>query len=634
MVSTALKKAFNDGLQAAIPDGGLTISKWAEKYRHVERSARPGKWSNDIVPFLTEIMDVITEPDIREVVFMKSSQVGGSELAVNTIGYFIHIDPTYIMYLGEQEDKAKAWTQESFDTTVSGTEVLSNLVKEDPSDNNQRIKRFPGGQLTIAWASSPAQLSSRPVQILICDEIDAYIVTREGNAIKLAEARQKTFSGSEKRVKISSPRDAGTSVIEPSYLAGDQREYYLPCPHCNEFQTLKWEHVIWPDGKPEEASYQCEVCELFIDHEEKADMLSKGRWIAGAETRSIASFKINELYSPFTTWADMAVDFLSAKKHRDTLKVFVNTRLGETWKDEETIEYGDLQLNKDDYIHPVPDGVLILTAGVDVQRDRLEYEIVGWGVGRENWSIDIGVLYGSPSLTDVWDDLAELLIQKFDGADRAFRIRSVCIDSGGENTEDVYKFCAKFKGRNWFPVKGLSTPGNPIASKGSKVGRPPVRLWTIGTDTAKDEVFDFLRIGDEGPGYCHFPNDDDRYGEEFLKQLCSEKKMSRFKMGREYHIYEKIKQGIRNEALDCRVYATAARAIILPKFDQWADREAKKTYRIKRVDDSPATATESIAEKSNTNEGVDVENAVEKVQNAKPRSRVRTKNNRFSGYRA
>jgi phage terminase large subunit GpA-like protein len=627
MVSPGIKRAFNEGLRAAIPDGGLTISKWAAQYRFVERSAFPGKWSNDRVPFLTEIMDAITEPDIREVVFMKSSQVGGSELLMNVIGFYMHMDPTYIMYLGEQEDKVRAFANESFDATVRVTPALQSIVNDDPADDNQRVKRFPGGQLTFAWATSPAQLSSRPVRVLLTDEIDAYVVTKEGNALKLAEARQKTFSGSEKRVKVSSPRNAETSNIEPAYLAGDQREYFVPCPHCNEFQTLKWENIHWPDGKPEFAFLQCEACGLEIDHEEKADMLAKGRWIAGAETKHIASFKINELYSPFTQWADMATDFLSAKKHRDTLKVFVNTRLGETWKDEETIEYEDLELHKEKYEHPVPDGVLLVTCGVDVQGDRLEFEIVGWGEGRESWSIDKDVLVGNPEFDEVWDQLEGRLTQRFEGSQRSFRIACVGIDTGGHHFNRVMQFCrnARAKGRNWFPLKGLSTRGNPIVKKGTKDAHHKIHIWGVGTDTAKDEIFAFLRVESRGSGFCHFPADDDRYGDDYMRQLCSEKKMSRFRMGQEYHIYEKLRAGIRNEALDIRVYATAARAIVVRNFDQWAEREAKKTIRLKREIDEPAP----VKEKGQTTEAEPVENAVEKAEKPKARKLKSFRSSRF-----
>lgn len=567
-----LQKIFDLGLRAAIPDGALSVSKWAETYRYVQRSARPGPWSNAVVPFLTEIMDVVTDPSVRKVVYMKSSQVAGSELLVNVIGYFIHIDPTYLLYVAEKEDKARAWTNESFDTTVQATEVLRNLVKWDSQDNNQRIKRFPGGQLTIGWATSPAELSSRPVRVICFDEVDGYVVTREGDAVKIGEARTKTFSGTEKIILVSSPRDAETSVIEREYLNGDRREYFVPCPHCGEFQTLKWANVRW-DDEPSEAYYMCEVCAAVIEHDDKGEMLARGRWIAGEKFRGTASFRISELYSPFTSWGAMAADFLEAKKSADTLRVFVNTRLGETWKQEEVIEYADLRLSREDYTETVPEGVLFLTAGVDVQGDRLEAFLAGWGRDLECWAIDYRVFEGSPAMPDVWDDLADWLGEVRGGAGTDFRVAAACIDSGGHHTQEVYKFAHRYKGRRWFAVKGASTPGKPIVSRPTIVGsNPKVRLYTVGTDTAKDTIFAFLRNGEPGtPGYVHFP-DDERFGDAYLRGLCSEKKVTRFRMGQKYQVWEKVSVSARNEPLDTLVYSLAAVHILRPNFNKLGRR--------------------------------------------------------------
>jgi phage terminase large subunit GpA-like protein len=632
MTVTAVERIFNEGLKSAIPEGEITISQWAERYRFVspQRSARPGRWNNAVVPFAAGIMDAVTEPDVRKVVFQKSSQVAGTEILINILCYFIHIDPSLMLYIAEIEDKAKAWTQEAFDPTIAESPELKKCMLDfggKSAHDNQRIKRFRGGQLTIGWASSPAQLSSRPARIVCFDEVDAFEPTSEGDAVKLAEARTKTFGDSKKIILVSSPRDKEGSVIEREYLLGDQREFWVPCPHCGEFQTLKWGGkdaafgVKWDVGESELAWYVCEANACVIEQDEKHEMLAKGRWISGSDFNGTASFKISEIYSPFTNWGDMAAAWVEAKKYRDTLKVFVNTSLGETWQDEESFELLDIQLHQENYSHEVPDGVLVLTAGVDVQGDRLEYEVVGWGQCRESWSIDYGTIEGSPSMPNVWEDLEDVLTRAYEGS-RSFRIASVCIDSGGGHTDDVYAFCKKHKGRRWFPVKGLSTPGNPIVSKGSLVGKQKVRLWTVGTDTAKDEVFSFLGVQDEGtPGYCHFPNDD-RYGESYIKQLCSERKISRFKMGREYHIYEKIRAGIRNEALDLRVYATAARAIILPNFDKWAEREATR----KR----PSRAAQPTDPQDPQTESTSVEKPVENPEPAKNPTRFRVRNNPFS----
>lgn len=644
MTMLAVKTVIHDALQAAIPDGGDTVSRWAETCRYVseERSARPGKWSNELVPFLVEIMDSFSQADVREIVFQKSSQVAGTEFIVNCIGYRIDRDPGPMMYIAEQETKARAFTEEALDPTIMATPVLRQRVfdvGQKTSNNNQQVKRFTGGRLNIGWASSPAQLSSRPARDVFCDEVDAFEATSEGNPVKLAEARTKTFNETKKIVMVSSPRNAETSIIEPRYLLGDQREYYVPCPQCSEYQTLKWANVKWEDGEPESAYMVCEVNGCIIENDDKPEMLERGRWIAGADFKGIASFKISELYSPFTSWGDMATDFLVAKKHTDTLKVFVNTRLGETWKEEEQIDYLDLQLHKEEYGDvEVPDGVLVLTAGVDVQIDRLEYEIVGWGVDRENWSIDRGVLQGSPSFKDVWDDLEDVLSRTYAGRDRKWKVSAAAIDSGGSNTDDVYGFIKRNKGRRWFAVKGSSSPGNPLVKKGSLSKKERVRIWMVGTDTAKDEIFSFLRVEDPGTaGCCHFPKDDERYGEDFIEQLCSEKKTTRFKMGRSYSIYEKVSPNVRNEALDIRVYATAARGIIVPNYDKWAERQAKKRLKPKPdeepkqqrdVSEPEPEAVSPAAEDPPSDEG-----KKEAAPIPKRRGRLRIKKSPFSGFK-
>jgi len=579
-MTQTVQNVFATALAAAIPQSSLTISQWAEHYRYVSpmRSARPGRWSNDVLPFAREIMDTVTRVDVRKLVFMKSSQVGGTEILINILCYFIMMDPSLMLYIAEIEDKARAWTNEAFDPTIVESPALRAcfyaLPNDRNTDNNQRIKRFRGGQLTIGWASSPAQLSSRPARIVAFDEVDAFEPTSEGDAVALAEARTKTFGHQAKIILVSSPRNRDTSIIEREYLAGDQREYHVPCPHCDELQVLKWSNVRWDDPDDEEAYYVCDLCGCQIDHNEKAGMLARGMWIPKNDFHGTASFRINEIYSPFTTWGDMKRGFLSAKKHgTEMLRVFINTSLGETWAAEQKIEYADLQISREEYDAEVPTGVLVLTAAVDVQGDRLECEIVGWGRGHESWSIDYSVIEGSPALPDVWDRLADYLLTPRHSLTRAFTPAAVCIDSGGHHTQQVYKFCKAHAGRRWFPVKGSSTVSAPLIAKPRWVGsNPKVRLYLVGTNAAKDEIFEFLRVAEPGmPGYCHFPADD-RYDDAYLRQLCAEKKVPRFRAGHEVWVYEKISPSARNEALDLRVYNTAARAILNPNYDKIAAR--------------------------------------------------------------
>lgn len=381
--STALR-AVKTAVELAIPHE-MTTAEWAETYRFVDRGARKGRWSNDTLPFLTEIMASADDPLVREIVFMKSSQVGGSEVINNIFGKRIHQSPTEIIYCAEKEDKAKAWTQEAFDSMVRVTPELKQLIGTSSADNNQNVKRFPGGGLYIVWATSPAELSSRPAQIIAFDEKAAYKPTNEGDAVKLGEARTKTYDGDELIIKNSTPRRCDCfsandtcSDISHDYLRGDQREYYVPCPHCSEFQTLKFGGkdtafgLKWDADTPESPYYICEHCSAVIEEFDREDMLLAGRWVAHAPFNGVASFRINQIYSPFVSWGRMVLDFLEAKTSAAKLEVYTNTVLGETWKPVEQIEYEDLSWNLEVYEADVPNGVLCLTAGVDVQKDRLE----------------------------------------------------------------------------------------------------------------------------------------------------------------------------------------------------------------------------------------------------------------------
>jgi phage terminase large subunit GpA-like protein len=585
---TALHTAIKSGLQSAIPSA-LTVSEWAAEYRVIspERVANPanaGRWKNEKTPYLVAIMDAVLDPAVNEILFLKSSQVGGTEAASNMIGYYAHIDPANILYVAETEPKARAYSSEMIAPMIRDTPVLREIfgeAKMRDSTNKIEARQFRGGFLFMGWATSPATLSSRPIRILILDEADAYEANKEGDAAGLAEARLKTGEGTQKTIRITTPRTKETSRVISNWIDSTQEKYFVPCPHCGVYQFLKWANVKW-DNNPIEAYYVCgEIqdgvavagCGAVIDHDEKFEMLARGEWrTTNPEYQGNArGFWINEIYSPFTTWGSMATAFLKANREKaernntQLLQVFVNTQLAEWWEEEgEKLDFGDLTWHREKYPHEVPDGVLALTAGVDVQGDRLECEVVGWGRDLESWSIRHEVLIGDPALADVWDDLYDLLSTEFNGSDGTHRVAVACIDTGGHHADEVYKFAKANAGRKWRAIKGANTRGNPIVSKPSKNNKAGVWLWMIGTDTAKDQIFSFLKIEEFGPGYCHFP---DTYSDKYFQQLCAEKKMLHYYRGQPYYQYEKVNikgeqvTSVRNEALDLRVYATAAREI-------------------------------------------------------------------------
>jgi phage terminase large subunit GpA-like protein len=629
--ATALK-AVQTGVELAIPDE-MSTPMWAETYRFVDRGSRKGKWSNDTQPMLTEIMACADDPAIREIVVQKPVQWGGSEVANNIFGKRIHLAPTDMAYVAEKEDKATAWTQESFDSMVRVTPELNRLIRKEPEFNNQKFKGYTGGGLYILWATSPAELSSRPLQLIVFDEKAAYKPTKEGDPVKLGQARQTTYEGEELTVFISTPRRCDCAQgetcgdITHDYERGDQREYYIPCPHCDEFQTLKFGGkdcdfgLKWDPETPETPYYLCEHCHAVVEEFDREEMLVRGYWRASKPFNGIASFKSNQLYSPFVSWGKIVVEFLDAKTSSAKLEVFTNTVLGDVWKPVEQIEYEQLAWNVEAYPVAVPFGVLVLTAAVDIQKDRIEVEIVGWGKDHESWSIAYKVFYGSPGiemsddddeevaedddegLTSVWKDLEDFLMSSFVGeGGKVFRVQCAAIDSG-YLSRLVYKFCRKHRKKRWFAVKGMSDPFKPLLSKPTLQGRnPKVQMFPIGTNAAKDEVFANLNVVKPGPGYCHFPDVQPYNEDAHMKMFASEKMVTHTRGGRTYRVYEKVGANVRNEALDLRVYNIAARTILNPNYELIAKRRLQHTevadqpavVDIGKNDDKPTDATKVL----------------------------------------
>ncbi|MCP9495898.1 MAG: phage terminase large subunit family protein [Pyrinomonadaceae bacterium MAG19_C2-C3] len=603
--ATNSDSVIRESLLSAIPESDLTIDGWADTYRFLspERSARPGRWSTDLVPYLREPMRVVTNSDVVEVVFMASSQIAKTEFCNNVLGYFIHIDPSPILYLCENEGKAEAWSKECLAPMIRDTPVLAKLIGEArmrDSGNTTFDKRFPGGHLALAWATSPATLSSRPRRVVLADECDGYAPTNEGDPMSLAEKRTTTFTN-KKILKVSSPRDELTSTIEPAYRETDMRRYFVPCPHCDEFQILEWKRVKW-DDTTSDAYYVC-VNGCLIEHDSKTEMLASGEWrVTNPQpTPGKVGFWINELYSPFVDWTDMRNRFLIAKrKGQETLKVFINTSLAETWKaGGEEIDTDDLLARCEFFAAEVPVGVKVLTAGVDVQNDRLECEIVGWGEDKESWSIAYRIIEGDPTKKQVWEELKDILTRDYecepldDDADiRNLRVAAVAVDSGGHHTHEVYKFTRSNAGRRFHAIKGANTPGKPLASRPSKVGTPPTKLYIIGTETAKDSIAAALEVAEPGPNYCHFPDGRDA---EYFKQLRSERAVMRYVGRRQVRTWEKRKPSLRNEALDVRVYAMAALAILNPDFKAMRRRAQHQPLAAATVQtsvlDTPAETT-------------------------------------------
>lgn len=522
-------------------------------------------------------MDALSDPSIETVVVMSSAQVGKTEILNNAIGYFISQDPSPMLVVQPTLDMAQTWSKDRLAPMLRDTPILGGLVK-DPrsrdSGNTTLHKIFPGGHVTACGANSPSSLASRPVRNVFFDEVDRFPISAgtEGDPVSLGKKRAATF-WNRKIFLVSTPTNKGASRIETAFDESDQRRYYVCCPDCGHSQILRWANVKWEEDKPESAKYVCDDCGSLWDDAQRARIIKTGKWIADKPTKKIAGFHLSALYSPWTPLEEGVRDFLEAKKQPATLRVWVNTFLGETWEEQgEQIDEYDLANRAEDW-DAIPEDVLLLTAGVDVQDDRLEAEIVGWGRDEESWSIAYKTIHGDPSAPAVWRDLDEFLGQSFEhelGEDMI--VRATCIDSGGHHTQAVYKYVAPREGKRIYAIKGVGGEGRPIIGKPSKNNIGKIKLFPVGVDTAKLLLFSRFRISEPGPGYCHFPIGRE---DEYFKQLTAEKIATRYHKG--FAKREFVKTRTRNEALDVRVYAMSALSLLNVNLTSLA-----KTMEVKR----------------------------------------------------
>jgi len=589
---------FRNIAKVLSPPPELTVSQWADKYRKLspESSAEPGQWNTDRAPYQRGIMDAVIDAGCETVVIMSSAQVGKTELILNTIGYYIDYDPSPILCLQPTLEMAQAFSKDRLAKMIRDTPVLRGKVKDArarDSENTILHKSFPGGHITMVGANSAAGLASRPIRIVLMDEIDRFPPSAgsEGNPIKLAEKRTTTF-WNRKKIKVSTPTIKGRSQIESEYLASSKEEWCVPCPCCGKYQPYEWGRIRISD-----VTMECKYCgEHFKETEWKE---RPGKWIAGAENKRKRGFHLNELASPWKHWEEIIEDFREAhrewKAHGDIqkLKVWVNTALGETWEEKgEAADEDALLKRRERYTADLPDGVLLVTAGVDVQDDRFEVEITGWGKGYESWGILYRKIPGDLEKEETWDKLEKFLeMELYFASKNSLMIACTCIDTGGHHTTQTYKFLKKMerKQKLIFGIKGMGGEGIPLVNKVSTNNIEKVKIFLLGVDSGKEILMTRLKTADEGPGYCHFPINADRgYDETYIKGLSSEQRVIQFKDGRPVLKWVKKSSGTRNEPLDLRNYSTAAAEILRP---DWDVLEKKIKQGINYMKKQPKTAT-------------------------------------------
>lgn len=586
-------RAVRAAQEALRPPPDLRPSEWAERVVRIPvGNAVPGLIRFDNAPYQREPLDMTARPDCHRVTLMWGAQVGKTQLALCAQGFRIAQNPTSQMMMQPSQGDLQTWLETKFTPLVESTpELKKAIAKPRGRDgvNNQRMKSYPGGFLMFSWAGSAKTMRGRSAPFIVCDEVDGYDRTDEGHPVSLLWQRAATFGDQRMLLEISTPTIKGISYIEAAFDEGDQRRLHVACPHCGVLQPIRWAQVQWDkdeDGThlPETARYVCAAhdpetgevtCGKPWTEGQRVAAIRSGVWVASKPFRGHASFHLSELYSLFRRLSDIVQSFLEKKAAND-LKAFINVSLAETWEETgERVAASALMERAERYTAPVPAGAVVLTAGVDMQEDRLEVEVVGWGLGEESWSVDYKVIWGDPLQGDVWDELDDYLSQTFlhrSGA--VLPISATCLDTGGRKgyTQAAYDYAKGKTGRRLFPIKGMSGWGRPIVGSPSrkKSGQRArkVDLWTVGVDEAKLIVMRRLSLT-TGPGASHFPASRDP---EWFHGITAEQLVTKHVRGfavREWH-----KTRPRNEPLDCRVYAYAALKIVNPNLAAYAKRLA------------------------------------------------------------
>jgi phage terminase large subunit GpA-like protein len=547
-------------------------------------------------------MLAVTDPLVRKITVMGPTQLLKTELLNNVVGYFIDQDPAPMIVMQPTGKMAEAWSKDRLDKMLRDTPALAGRVKDKKSrdsDNTILHKSFPGGHVTVVGSNSPSDLASRPVRVVLCDEVDKYPASAgaEGDPIKLIEERSDTFWNS-LSIRVCSPTVQGRSRIETEYEQSDKRVFCGRCQHCDTLKELKWEHVKWDAADPEgTAAYQCSQCKVKWTEQDRLNAISQGEYVATAPFKGHAGFKCNKLASPWQPVGVLVRKFYEAKDNPEMFKTFTNTQLAETWVEKgEVPEYKRLYERRETFkMNDLPVGVVFLTAGADVGKDYLKVEIVGWGRDRQSWSIDYRTIMGDTATDAPWLQLDKILNETWVSAEnRELKLRMLCVDSGF-NTQHVYKWVRKHPADRVRAIKGsdtlettFSSPRDiDITSRGEKIKRAS-KMWPVGVSNIKHELYSWLMLdgaGDDGkylPGYCHYP----QYDMEYFKSLCSEQLMKRLVNGRTTFRWTKIHE--RNEALDCRVYARAGAAMFgIDRFKQVDWDQLDGVYEVPTVPKAP-----------------------------------------------
>lgn len=578
-----LNKIVAKAMAGMLPPDDLTVTEWAEKNRRLsaESAAEPGPWRTERTPYLREPMNAWTDPKVRHIVMVAASQVGKSEFLNNCIGYVIDQDPGSILFVHPTTIDAKEYSKLRIAPMIRDCPTLRTKVAEVKSrDSGNTIlqKTYPGGILTMCGSTEAHALASKPIRYVLGDERDRWATSagNEGDPWGLAMARQTTFYNA-KSGEVSTPTVKNASAIEASFATGTMERWKSRCPHCGEYHEINWTDIRFDYDenliaghktyKVRNIFYVCPSCACVST--ELQMKRAPARWEAenpDAYEQGTRSFWLNAFVSQWATWESIILKYLNAIGNTKKMQVVYNTCFGLLWEDRGDLQDEDsLMARREEYPAELPDGVLVLTAGVDTQDDRMEYEIVGHGSFGETWGVEKGIIMGRPDDDATWDKLDEMVFDRVlhFGNGVGLKMSMSFVDEGGHFTQDVRMRCRQRIGKHVFCIKGMPGADKPYTAppKQMKIVVNQVTVgycwqYQLGVDSGKQIIMDNLAVQTPGQKYCHFPRRDD-YGSAYFAGLLSERLVYKTNK-RQPWVWEKIPGHERNEALDCRNYAMAA----------------------------------------------------------------------------
>lgn len=617
------------------PPERIPLSEWAEKHLYLSADYARKTGPIKLFGWQREIFDSFTDPEVRRTVLMCGTQLVKTLFIQASLAYVIAQEPGPVLLIQPKEDDAQAFSKERLAPMVRDCPILQGKVadvKGRDTSNTVLYKRFgKGGSISLVGANAPGNLARRSIRYLFGDETDKYPSSSgtEGDPLALAEERTVTYQSLCKIIYACSPTIKGKSRIGKAYGESDQRKPWVPCSKCGEFQLLEWSRVRWDNGlpidrRPATAHYLCVHCNAQWDDVQRKRACDKAIWRAEKPFMGTAGFWVSHLYSPWKSMAEIVQKFLVSKDDRQRFKTFVNTNLAELWEEAGETPIPDVLMGRtEDYPFNeeavVPWHALFLTCGVDVQPDRLEYEVVGWGRGKESWSIEYGTIRLNDANGDaisssdmrLWAELDKVLARDWKHeSGSAMPIMAMCIDTG-DRPKPVYEFARRHASAAYSPSWGLRVvaPRTVVPIKGyaketlkliaaisgedAARKRGGVRIVSIGTTVAKQELYDNLRVprpkpGSAAPGYCHFP----KYEIDYFNGLCSEKRVTHDDGSVSF---EKI-GGSRNEPLDTRVYARGGAALF--GLDTFVEKQWRRLEVMLRID------PESLSERAGQGEQI------------------------------